>query len=133
MKYCEEIIQEIERGLKCGLSQKAVCEGVGISAETFNQWSKKAEFSERIKKAVFERKKLLLTKVLEHGKKHWQAIAWLLERCHPDEFGIRVRQEVQYSGKIEHEYSEKTTPEEISARFHKRLSELGSTKSYNPN
>lgn len=92
MKYCEEIVREIERGLKCGLSQKSVCEGVGISQETFNQWGKKPEFSERIKKAVFDRKKLLLTKLLEHGKQHWQAIAWLLERCNPEEFALRTYQ-----------------------------------------
>lgn len=95
MKYCEEIIKQIEEGLEAGLSQKSVCDYVGISEDAFYRWIKEHnEFNERIKKATSVKKKELLVKIEEAGAKNWQAYAWILERCYPDEYGMKTRQEL---------------------------------------
>ncbi len=113
MKYCEEMVQDIEKGLKSGLSKKSVCDLVGITEESFYRWVKeKNEFSKRIKESVSTGKQDLLDKIAEHGEKSWQALAWLLERCHPDEFAMKTKidmndvtpDEKKITTKIEQEY-----------------------------
>jgi len=113
MKYCEEMVQDIEKGLKSGLSKKSVCDCVGISSETFYKWVKeKSDFSDRIKRAVSDGKQDLINRIYEHGRYHWQAYAWLLERCHPDEFAQKTKidmtdttpDEKKITKKIDQEY-----------------------------
>lgn len=71
----------------------------GISEPTYYCWlnpsdpkhpltpKQLSEFSEAIKRAELERKKLLISKIEVASNEAWQAAAWLLERKHPEEFG----------------------------------------------
>ena len=129
-KYCEEMVQKIEKAIKSGLSLRKTCELVDIAQQTFFDWmDKKPEFSERIKRARFEK----ITKLLEHIKaagigkkeitiivtcpkcqhnftetreieistKQWQALSWILERTEFDEFGLKMKHEHEAKEPIE--------------------------------
>ena len=87
MKYKPELINELIKYIEAGNYQKTACEAVGISEETLNQWKKKPEFSELIKKA--EAKAIIrnLTIIQLAAKKNWQAAAWFLERKDYKEWG----------------------------------------------
>jgi len=107
-KYSEQIVQDLEKAILNGLSNKKACDLVGIQQDTFYIWLRKhPEFSERIKKAR-ARKCNLYAEIIQaaglgeidvecpkcHKKfpvklsqKQWQAIAWLAERTEPEEFG----------------------------------------------
>lgn len=43
-KYCEEIVKKIEGMLAIGVSNKSCAEAVGISCETFYEWTKNNPF-----------------------------------------------------------------------------------------
>lgn len=99
MKYSEQIVQDIEEGLKAGLSNKTVCDYVGITPKTFYQWAEEnSNFSDRIKKAQSVKKKELLEKIEAAGANSWTAYAWILERCYHKEFG--PKQELKHSGDV---------------------------------
>ena len=101
MKYCEQIVKDIVEAIEKGLSNNATCDYVGISKETFYKWIKDhSDFSDQVKRAQSEKKIDLLEKIKTIGEKNWQALAWILERCYPDEFGVKVRQITSEGDKI---------------------------------
>ncbi len=90
-KFSPEVIKEICSYIRAGLTNKEAALAVGICEDTFYTWIKeKPEFSEPLKKALIERKAVLLSQIMAASKKHWQAAAWYLERAYPKEFGKRV-------------------------------------------
>ena len=99
-KLDEHIIVNIEMLARIGLSEKAICHSVGISPVTMDSWqSKNPEFLNRLKKAREHGKAVLLNSILGHAQRHWQAAAWLLELCFPEEFGRAQKLELpQKSG-----------------------------------
>lgn len=118
-KRTEELTQEIEKLFRVGLSQKAVCHSIGVNETTFIRWKKNRKFNERVQRAISEKKAALLAKIFKAGEKQWQAHAWLLERCYPDEFACR--QKIVGGGdKGEHEFVDKSrqiSDEELDARI----------------
>jgi len=50
-KYRESVVKKICKDIANGVSQKIAAVCAGITEETFHQWLKKSEFSERIEKA----------------------------------------------------------------------------------
>jgi len=102
-KYTPENVDAILKAISLGLTDTSAYEYAGISKDTFYTWIKEyPDFLEKLKKARSANKAYLVSKIREAGQKQWQAHAWLLERCHPQEFGSLVRQQI--SGGI-NEYS----------------------------
>ena len=96
MKYSKETTKKLTDALSEGLGRIRACRAAKISFETFNQWmkdSKKAEFSEAIKKAEEVGndyiEEVCLRKIIED--KSWQSSAWLLERTKPNKYGQRAK------------------------------------------
>jgi hypothetical protein len=97
-KLNELIIKDLEVLARIGLSEKAMAQSVGIDPVTLDNWMKKDEgFFNRIKRARNRGKAVLLNSIYGHGQKNWTALAWLLERQYPLEYG--VRQKVELTGK----------------------------------
>lgn len=87
-----------------GVSNRSVCAFAEISEPTFYAWLSKGEkavsegkqtiytdFFKQYKKAETTHKVSLLNQIRESAKKgNWQAAAWELERCYPEEYGRRT-------------------------------------------
>ena len=92
MKYCEQIVKDIIEAIEKGLSNKSACEYVGIAEKTFYKWKdEKSEFCKKITRAHSTKKIELLEKIKKAGDQDWRAWAFILERCFPDEFGVKTR------------------------------------------
>ena len=99
-----KIIKTISAAISNGLSFEYAAITAGINRRTFYVWRKKAKgaksgvFKElhealEIADALFVQRSLAL--ISAHGKQNWQAIAWLLERRHPEMFGRYDRMQAQ--------------------------------------
>jgi len=100
MKYSKEIIDKICKYLEDGAKRTIVCRAVGISYDTFCEWMKKPEFSERIKKSEEIGLQTIEGRCLNDILKaqQWQARAWLLERLMPEKYALRQRHDIVASG-----------------------------------
>ena len=76
----------------------------GISKSTYHEWllrgarekaGKYFEFAEAVNDALAEAEGRFLEGVEDHGKDHWQAFAWLLERRFPERFVQRKQIEIK--------------------------------------
>lgn len=93
-KYCKEIITEICGHLQDGVGRVDTCYLVDISYETFTVWMKRPTFCGRIKKAEARCKARNIKIIQKAGLTTWQAAAWYLERHFPNEFALRVKNEM---------------------------------------
>lgn len=95
-----------------GLSDKDICDMVGIDTSTFYRWLKEAEtgidgnnstrpaqdlelkkeLNDGLKKARAAFKAFHIQNITKASKKEWQASAWILERMYPKEFSRIDRQ-----------------------------------------
>jgi hypothetical protein len=98
-----EIIQKplLDR-IRAGTPIRQACASVGLHQATFYDWMKKGElavsgqhkeFYEAVEKAKADAVIESVLVIRKAAKDNWQAAAWFLERCHPDEFA-RDRQNV---------------------------------------
>ena len=121
-KLCEAICKSISQGntLTYSVQQQ------GISYQTFLNWKERGEkaksgkffeFVEAIKKAEEEGKNFLVQGIKEHGRKNWQAMAWLLERKYPHEFGRRENVKMEHSGSVKQEHKGKVKVENVFQRI----------------
>lgn len=111
LKLTDELINELCKYKRSGLTNKSVCYAANISERSFYEYLNRGEADLQAgKKSIFTRffqsykkaetmhklKRLnQIEKAAEEG--NWQAAAWELERCYPDEYGKRIAAEV--SGK----------------------------------
>ena len=113
-KLTDELCTAICKNISEGNTIKYSVQKEGITYETYRRWMEKGRNAEvksgkfyafyvLIKKAEEEGKNFLVQGIKAHGKDSWQALAWLLERKHPQEFGKQQRVEMEHSGKIKHE------------------------------
>jgi hypothetical protein len=107
-KLTQEMIKELCALKSSGLKNVAVCDGAGISESLFYDWHRKgasdrdagkntvyAEFLQSYKKAEAAHKLKRIKQIQEAAAEgSWQAAAWELERCYPEEYGKRVLNEV---------------------------------------
>lgn len=113
-KLTEELCEAICQDLREGNTQQYAAQHNGITKQTYYNWLKRGEesktqsgkyfdFFDAVKKAQEEGKKTLIQGIQEHGKKNWQALAWLLERMYPNEFGRtqRVDMKADVKSKVE--------------------------------
>ena len=98
-KVQARIIQAL---LACNTLEAAAAYG-GIHYATMREWILKGEkcksgkyheFAEAIKKAQDEAEAMLIAEIRAHGRKTWQALAWLAERRHPERWAKPNRYEV---------------------------------------
>lgn len=88
--------------IRAGTPIRQACASVGLSKDTFYDWMRKGEaaasgqhkeFYEAVEKAKADAVIESVLIIRKAAKENWQAAAWFLERCHPDEFS-RDRQNV---------------------------------------
>jgi transposase len=119
-KLNDELCQAICKNISQGNTLTYSVQKEGLSYQSFLNWMKKGEesktqsgkffeFFEAIKKAQEEGKNSLVTGIREHGKKNWQAMAWLLERMYPNEFGRRENVKMEHKGKLKTENTHEIT------------------------
>lgn len=105
-KLTYELINELETLIKEGYTNQDCCAVLDVSEASFYGWINRAEeisqsedelaksenqiyleLVKTLKRADTQRKNDLKAKIERHGNKQWQALAWLLERGYPHEFG----------------------------------------------
>ena len=96
-----ELIEQAAEMKRHGLSNRDICQAVGIAEQTFYRWINKPanklhrSLSEALKKAEAEYKGELLESIMETATRQknpqWTAAAWLLERKYPDEYAQTTR------------------------------------------
>lgn len=97
-KLSEDVMRDAEVLARIGLSQKAIAESLMIGETTLKDWIRGNErFAERLRKARNTGKSILVNSIFGHGRRYWQALAWLLERQYRDEFALD-KQKVELSG-----------------------------------
>lgn len=111
-------IANLETAIQNGNSIKASCELLGLDERMFYYWIERAsmdnpdpvyvEFASRMKKARGLSKASILKEIKGHGAKDWRALAWILERQFPDEFGQKETVDVKHRGKVAHDHQHKT-------------------------
>lgn len=116
-KCTPEMTRDISGNIALGLSNADVCAMAGINDSTFYRWmavgkeeigkmeadasyqpteniAAIVEFCREVQKAIPLRKKRLISSIHKAAPIDWKAAAWLLERLHPEEFQIRVKQDI---------------------------------------
>lgn len=91
----QRLLEALERGLTINLA----CQTAGVSHDSFQRWrAKDASFASELKEAEGRRADRWLAFIEAAAPRHWGAAAWLLERCHPQEYGRHLlgQPEVQY-------------------------------------
>lgn len=74
----------------------AAADAAGISRQTMRVWRRRAESGEEpyarlvteMKQAKAGHQRYLMEQLQEQGERSWQAVAWLLERTAPEEYGM---------------------------------------------
>lgn len=103
-KLTKQFINDATALKRRGTNNHDICAALGITETTFYRWidaGGKTEnqrlLYESLKKAEADYKTALRVKIEKQGDKDWKALAWLLERQYPAEYGRvdRVQAEVQ--------------------------------------
>lgn len=96
--------ERLLQALMKGASYRLACKYAGCSYEQYREWMRKGErqhnagvvegegdmfhdFMCKVHKAIGYRALKWLEKIDDAMPVHWQAAAWKLERCHPEEYG----------------------------------------------
>lgn len=111
-KISKDLVDEILTYKENGLSDKDICDMVGIVPQTLYRWLKdaetgldydnptraasdlelKRELSDGLKRAQVAFKAYHIQNITKAARKNWQASAWMLERMFPKEFSRIDRQ-----------------------------------------
>ena len=95
-KLSPEVAATIIRALRKGVFFETAAQIAGIAPRTFFYWmsqgkrqpeSRYGRFFAAVKKAIAVAESRLIKKIRRHGKKHWQALAWIAERRWPEHWG----------------------------------------------
>ena len=103
----EDLVAEIARYLKAGVTVRDTCGAVGIAESTFYTWQERGEadlkqgletrHSEFVKKSTHARavaRAAAVTHIRSAMGGDWRAAAWFLERADSENWGKRERQEI---------------------------------------
>lgn len=121
-KINREMVDEILTYKENGISDKDICDMVGIHQSTFYDWLKEAEtgkdshnpnrkapclelkveLADGLKKAQAAFKAYHIQNITKASKRNWQASAWMLERMYPKEFG-RIDRQIALMGEVQRE------------------------------
>lgn len=110
-KLTKELIEKICKYIEIGVPFKYAALACGISERTFYNWLERGErekqgiyfqFLQSIKEAEAKsvvRDIAIIEKAAQEGK--WQAVAWRLERRHPEFFARHEEMHIEHSGRID--------------------------------
>jgi hypothetical protein len=95
----DELERRICETLKAAGTVEDACSHHGIDTKTFYNWQRKGregdpryvQFFRAVQKARDDRRIATEAQIRAHGKKNWQALAWLLERTEPKRYAMQVR------------------------------------------
>ena len=99
-KLTKQIQQTIVEYVQKGNYVETAAAAAGINKSTLYDWLKKGQqnkkgiytdFSNALEKAMAESEIADLKKLNIHGREHWQAVAWRLERRFPEKWGRKDR------------------------------------------
>ena len=86
----EEKKDEIIEWIRKGMNIRDACALAGIGKTAYYRWKAQyEEFEDDLKRAMLQNKHTRIQRILEAGKKQWQAEAWYLERMWSDEFALK--------------------------------------------
>jgi hypothetical protein len=84
-KRSEEVEKIILDAIADGAPYVVACSYAGVSAESFNDWRRRdPEFNDAVEKVTAACTLRRVRKIERHGEETFAAIAWLLERRHPE-------------------------------------------------
>jgi hypothetical protein len=91
-KLTPELIERIAGLVRSGITPYRAAELCGIGSSTHYRWMESVrepyrEYRESIKRAEAQWEADAIRQVQVHGQKHWQALAWMLERRFPERYG----------------------------------------------
>lgn len=95
-KYTPDVVKLITDAIRLGMTYRLACQYAGITEETFGNWQKRyLDFFDAVKKADADCVALRLARISAAGKAGtWQADAWTLERRYANEYGNKIRHDV---------------------------------------
>jgi len=93
-RVCADILEALREGNYVHIA----CEAAGIPRKTFYEWMARgrkgeqpfASFHRDVQAAIRGHERDAVATLLRHGKLQWQALAWTLERRHPQRWGRRL-------------------------------------------
>jgi len=89
-------VEVLRACLKRGVPRGMACRMAGITYPTFLAWQREDErFREEVELAIAAGVDGHLGNIEAASKTDWRASCWILERCHPDQFG---RNRVELTG-----------------------------------
>lgn len=95
-KYTTDVVQKIEQALRIGATLKLAAEYAGISEDTLIGWKKRyPDFSAKCAGACAAGAMKWLAVIDQAAPEDWRAAAWKLERRYPEEYGQRVRVDIE--------------------------------------
>jgi len=98
-KFSPEVMRDAAILARLGCSYVNIADSLMIDYSTLMDWiNKNEEFSLTIKRAREKGKDVLVNSILGHGRKQWQATAWILERMHRKDFALD-KTKVELTGK----------------------------------
>ncbi|MHB1460442.1 MAG: hypothetical protein ACYC1M_04075 [Armatimonadota bacterium] len=88
-KYSEPLVSALCAIIETGCTIRLACDSVGITTETYNQWTKSnLEFADAVKRARATGAQNLLSDIKTAARSGtWQAAAWILERSYHEHYG----------------------------------------------
>ena len=95
-KLSPEVKQRLFKAIKTMCTYEVACAYAGISYSTLREWILKGEkhktgqyrqFLEELKEAEAEAEVAMAARINLAGERHWQALAWILERRNPETWG----------------------------------------------
>lgn len=101
--YDKDRAEQIYKALRAGNFFDVAVSYAGVHRATAYNWMRRGskgeapfkEFFEAVRKAETDSEVADVTQLNLHGKKTWQALAWRLERKHPERWGLRIRVHVE--------------------------------------
>lgn len=90
-KYTQSTVIKILEAVAGGSTYRLAAGAAGITYDTLNVWRKdKPDFSEALEEAEGIGAAFMLDMIKAHGHDDWRALAFVLERRYPNEYGKQI-------------------------------------------
>lgn len=93
-KRTPQLEKDLLAAIATGAPYRVACMAVGISDDAFTEWRRRdPEFRQKVEQAAGQTALSIMKRIREHGEENFSALAWILERRFPGDFG---RPEAQF-------------------------------------